>query len=579
MSDYKKEYLKWCRDEYFDAETRIELLGLRDEEEIRDRFYQELEFGTGGLRGLMGAGLNRMNCYTVRKATQGLANYMKQQEGEKKAVIAYDSRHNSKEFAMEAALCLCANGIQVSLFDHLCPTPELSFAVRELGCMAGIVVTASHNPWNYNGYKVYWSDGAQITGPRDVEILREVKAVTDFSGVKSMSGKKAQCAGLLCFIGKDMETCYIKALRALVQEPEVMKKGASDIKIVYTPLHGTGNIPVRRILKELGFDKVFVVEKQEQPDGNFPTVNSPNPEDEQAFGMALALARNVEADLVLATDPDADRLGVYVKAGKTGDYMALTGNMTGMIICEYLLSRRKENCSLPLKGAVVTTIVSGKMAKAACKEYGVTLMETLTGFKYIGELIRLFEEQGTYEYLFGFEESFGCLIGTNSRDKDAVSAVMTLCEAAVYYRSKGLSLWDQMENLYKKYGYYRESLHTIVKTGPEGLEEITGLMEKLRLQPFISAGGFGTVECYDYGEDRKISLQYGAKARTGLPRSNVLYYLLEEDNWICIRPSGTEPKVKIYIGTRGETMGEAEDRLSAIWNDVKGMLPEEWCKK
>lgn len=576
MSDYRKEYQKWCRDEYFDAETRKELLGLNDEEEIRDRFYRELEFGTGGLRGVMGAGLNRMNCYTVRKATQGLANYMKRQEGEKKAVIAYDSRHNSGEFAMEAALCLCANGIQVFLFDDLRPTPELSFAVRELGCMAGIVVTASHNPSEYNGYKVYWSDGAQITWPKDMEILQEVRAVTDFSCVKSMCREKAQCEGLLRFIGEEMETCYINALKALVQEPEVLKKGAPDLKIVYTPLHGTGNVPVKRILKELGFEKVYVVEKQEQPDGNFPTVNSPNPEDEKAFVMALALARKVDADLVLATDPDADRLGVYAKEGKTGDYMAFTGNMSGMIICEYLLSRRKEKRTLPQNGAVVTTIVSGKMAKAACREYGVTLIETLTGFKYIGEQIRLFEEQGTYEYLFGFEESYGCLIGTNSRDKDAVSAVMTLCEAAVYYRSQGLTLWDQMETLYKTYGCYRESLHTIVKAGPEGSEEITGLLEELRRNPFKSVGGFGTVEFYDYREDRKIRLKDGTRARTGLPRSDVLYYLLEEDNWICIRPSGTEPKVKIYIGTRAETLGEAEDRLSAIWNDVEGRLAAEF---
>ena len=575
MSDYRNEYRNWCRDSYFDGETRKELLGLGDEEEIRDRFYRELEFGTGGLRGVMAAGLNRMNCYTVRKVTQGLANYMKQQEGEKKAVIAYDSRHNSGEFAMEAALCLCANGIRVFLFDGLRPTPELSFAVRDLGCMAGIVVTASHNPPEYNGYKVYWADGAQITWPRDMEILKEVKAVTDFSCVKSMCMEKAQWAGLLRFISEEMDARYINALKALVQEPEALRESLLDLKIVYTPLHGTGNVPVRRILKELGFENVYVVEKQEQPDGDFPTVQSPNPEDEKAFAMALALAREVDADLVLATDPDADRLGVYAKDGKTGEYVAFTGNMSGMIICEYLLSRRKEKRTLPKNGAVVTTIVSGKMAKAACRKYGVTLMETLTGFKYIGEQIRLFEEQGTYEYLFGFEESYGCLVGTNSRDKDAVGAVMTLCEAAVYYRNQGLTLWDQMENLYRKYGCYRESLHTIVKTGTEGVAEINGLMEEMRRHPPKSVGGFGTVEFCDYREGRKIRLQDGTKEPTELPRSDVLYYLLEEDNWICIRPSGTEPKVKIYIGTRGETLEEAEDRLSLIWNEVKRRLGAE----
>ncbi len=572
MSDYRNEYQKWCRDTYFDIETRKELLELQDEEEIRDRFYRELEFGTGGLRGVMGAGLNRMNCYTVRKVTQGLANYMKQQEGEKKAVIAYDSRHNSGIFAMEAALCLCANGIRVFLFDGLRPTPELSFAVRELGCMAGIVVTASHNPPEYNGYKVYWADGAQITWPRDMEILKEVKAVTDFSRVKSMCREEAEFMGLLGFIGEEMDGLYINALKALVQEPEILRKGASDLKIVYTPLHGTGNVPVRRILKEIGFENVYVVEKQEQPDGDFPTIKSPNPEDEKAFVMALALAREVDGDLVLATDPDADRLGVYVKDEKTGEYMAFTGNMSGMIICEYLLSRRKETHRLPDNGAVVTTIVSGKMAKAVCREYGVTLLETLTGFKYIGEQIRLFEEQGTYEYLFGFEESYGCLIGTNSRDKDGVGAVMALCEAAVYYRNQGLTLWNQMKNLYRKYGYYKESLHTIVKTGPEGAAEITGLMEGMRRQPFTSVGGFKTVEFYDYREGSKIRLKDGAKEQTGLPKSDVLYYVLEEDNWICIRPSGTEPKVKIYIGTRGETQQEAEDRLSAVWNETERRL-------
>jgi phosphoglucomutase len=572
MSDYRNEYHKWCRDTYFDKNTRKELLELRDEEEIRDRFYRELEFGTGGLRGVMGAGLNRMNCYTVRKATQGLANYLKQQKGEKKTVIAYDSRHNSSAFAMEAALCLCANGIRVFLFDGLRPTPELSFAVRKLGCMAGIMVTASHNPPEYNGYKIYWEDGAQITWPRDMEILKEVKAVTDFSWVKSMCRKKAESAGLLRYIGKEMDALYLNALKALMQEPEILQEGIQDLKIVYTPLHGTGNMPVRRILKELGFENVYIVEKQEQPDGDFPTVKSPNPEDEKVFAMALTLAREVDADLVLATDPDADRLGVYVKDGKTGEYMAFTGNMSGMIICEYLLSRRKEMNTLPENGAIVTTIVSGKMAKAACREYGVMLIETLTGFKYIGEQIRLFEEQGTYEYLFGFEESYGCLVGTNSRDKDAIGAVMTFCEAAVYYRKQGLTLWDQMENLYRKYGYYKESLHTIVKTGPEGAAEISGLMEEMRRRPFVSAGGFGTVEFYDYREGSKIRLQDGAKEQTGLPRSDVLYYVLEEDSWICIRPSGTEPKVKIYTGTRGETQQEAEDRLSAIWNEVERRL-------
>lgn len=553
MADYRKEYQKWCDNPYFDEETRNELLGL-SKEEIEDRFYRELEFGTGGLRGVMGAGLNRMNRYTVRKATQGLANYMNQQaEGEKKAVIAYDSRHNSRAFALEAALCLCANGIQVFLFEDLRPTPELSFAVRELGCMAGIVVTASHNPPEYNGYKVYWEDGAQITWPRDAWIMEEVKRVTDFEAVKTMEEEQARQQGLLRQIGEELDCRYLEELKKLVLEPEILAEEAGKLKIVYTPLHGTGNILVRRVLKELGFEQVYVVKEQEQPDGDFPTVPSPNPEDGRAFAMALELAKEVEADLVLATDPDADRLGVYARDKKTGEYKEFTGNMSGMVICEYLLSRRKERGLLPTNGAVVTTIVSGKMAAAVCREYGVELIETLTGFKYIGEQIRLFEENGDREYLFGFEESYGCLVGTNSRDKDAVGAVMALCEAAAYYRRQGLTLWDQMECLYQKYGYYRESLHTLVKTGVDGLAEINAMMESMRCQPLTSAGGLKTVEFRDYGRDRK---------------ANVLYYVLEGGSWICIRPSGTEPKVKIYIGTRGETLLEAENLLSRLWKDV-----------
>lgn len=562
MADYRAEYRNWCDNTYFDEDTRREVKELTSEEEIKDRFYKELEFGTGGLRGIMGAGLNRMNRYTVRKATQGLANYMNRQNcTEKRAAIAYDSRHHSAEYAMEAALCLCANGIEVYLFESLRPTPELSFAVRELGCMAGIVVTASHNPPEYNGYKVYWADGAQITWPRDTEIMREVKAVTDFSSAASMEREKAAGAGLFHLIGEEMDLRYLEKLKELVQEPSLLKLRAKELTIVYTPLHGTGNLPVRRILKELGFESVYVVEEQEQPDGDFPTVKSPNPEDKQAFAMALNLAEQTAADLVLATDPDADRLGVCVRDEKTGRYAALTGNMSGMILCEYLLERRKEKGTLPDNGAVVTTIVSGKMAEAVCREYGVKLVETLTGFKYIGEQIRLFEEQGTYEYLFGFEESYGCLVGTHSRDKDAVAAVMALCEAAVYYRMKGMTLWDQMQNLYRKYGYYKEELHTIVKMGADGLAEIQAVMEDMRRRPLSSAGGFKTVTVRDYLCDHME-----------LPKSDVLYYELEDDNWFCIRPSGTEPKIKVYTGTRGNTEREAEERLAAIWKELEKRL-------
>ena len=564
MTDYRDEYRRWCEDSYFDDKTRQELKALTSEEEIKDRFSRELEFGTGGLRGIMGAGLNRMNRYTVRKATQGLANYINSQERtERKAVIAYDSRHNSAEFAMEAALCLCANGIEVYLFDSLRPTPELSFAVRELQCMAGIVVTASHNPPEYNGYKVYWEDGAQITCPRDTDIMREVKAVSDFASVKYMGQREAVCGGLLHFIGEEIDCRYLSELKKLVQEPELLRERARELKIVYTPLHGTGNVLVRRILKELGFESVYVVEDQMLPDGDFPTVESPNPEDKRAFARALELAKETGADVVLATDPDADRLGVYARDEETGNYMAFTGNMSGMILCKYLLEHRKERNTLPECGTVVTTIVSGKMAGAVCREHGVKLIETLTGFKYIGEQIRLFEKQGTYEYLFGFEESYGCLVGTYSRDKDAVGAVMALCEAAVYYRTKGLTLWDQMQKLYKRYGYYKESIHTIVKTGTDGAAFMNRLMENMRNNPPKSLGGLKTVKVRDY-----------LNGDTGLPISDVLYFELEGDSWLCIRPSGTEPKIKIYIGTRGKDEREAEARLGAIWEEAEKILEE-----
>lgn len=553
--DYQKNYEEWLANPYFDADTKAELEGIKaDDNEIKERFYQELEFGTAGLRGIIGAGTNRMNIYTVRKATQGLANYiLKKDAGKQGVAIAYDSRRMSPEFADEAALCLAANGIKAYVFESLRPTPELSYAVRSLKCIAGINITASHNPPEYNGYKVYWEDGAQITWPRDAQIMEEVKRVTDFQAVKTMEEEQARQQGLLRQIGEELDCRYLEELKKLVLEPEILAEEAGKLKIVYTPLHGTGNILVRRVLKELGFEQVYVVKEQELPDGDFPTVPSPNPEDSRAFAMALELAKEVEADLVIATDPDADRLGVYARDKKTGEYKAFTGNMSGMIICEYLLSRRKERGLLPTNGAVVTTIVSGKMAAAVCREYGAELIETLTGFKYIGEQIRLFEENGDREYLFGFEESYGCLVGTNSRDKDAVGAVMALCEAAAYYRRQGLTLWDQMECLYQKYGYYRESLHTLVKTGVDGLAEINSMMESMRCQPLTSAGGLKTVEFRDYGRDRK---------------ANVLYYVLEGGSWICIRPSGTEPKVKIYIGTRGETLLEAEDLLSRLWKDI-----------
>ncbi len=564
--DVKETYRFWCEDPYFDADTREELLALDgNEEEITDRFYKELEFGTGGLRGVLGAGTNRMNIYTVRKATQGLANYIVKEGASAKGVaIAYDSRRMSPEFAGETALCLAANGIKAYIFPSLRPTPMLSFALRELGCTAGVVVTASHNPPEYNGYKVYWEDGAQITAPRDAEIIGEVRAVKDFRAVKTMPVEAAKEAGLYEEIDGKVDDRYIAALKKLVLSPEAIAGQADKMKIVYTPLHGTGNLPVRRILRELGFAHVYVVPEQEQPDGRFPTVSYPNPEDKSTFTLALRLAGEVDADLVLATDPDADRLGIYAKDNVTGQYKSFTGNMSGMIILEYLLSRRKELGLLPEDSAVVTTIVSGKMGRAIAKAYGVKLIETLTGFKYIGEQIKLFEQEGRGTFIFGYEESYGCLEGIHARDKDAVVAVMALCEAAAWYQSRGLTLCEQMERLYRTYGYYQEELYARTFTGMEGKQQMDAMLEKLRRNPPREIGGFAVQSLTDYKEGRCLDLPTGQETGTTLPVSNVLYFELEQDAWFCVRPSGTEPKIKYYAGVKGADEADAGKKMETL---------------
>ena len=571
-----KKYQEWCENPYFDEETRNELKNIAgDEKEISDRFYKDLAFGTGGLRGVIGAGTNRMNIYTVRKATQGLANFIIEENGQEKGVaIAFDSRNMSPEFAEEAARCLCANGIRTWLFESLRPTPELSFALRELGCIAGIVVTASHNPPEYNGYKVYWEDGAQITYPKDEQIIARVNAITDLTTVKTMSRKEADESGLLQIIGEKIDASYMEALKKLVLNPEVIKEQAKSLKIVYTPLHGTGNLPVRRVLSELGFEQVIVVPEQEKPDGNFPTVSYPNPEDKKAFALALELAKKVNADLVLATDPDADRLGVYAKDSKTGEYMAFTGNMSGMIICEYELSQRKEKGMLPEDGAIVTTIVSGNMSQAVAKEYGVDIIETLTGFKYIGEQIKLFEQNHNHTYLFGYEESYGCLVGTHARDKDAVVAVMALCEAAAYYKSKGLTLWDQMLVLFEKYGYYKEGLYTLTLKGQEGAAKIQEILKSFRSNPPKQIGEYKVLAFRDYEEDIIQNDVTGETTKTGLPKSNVLYFELEDQAWCCVRPSGTEPKVKLYMGVKGIDMQDAQNRLEQLTEAMTNLIPQ-----
>ncbi|HZK39400.1 MAG TPA: phospho-sugar mutase, partial [Clostridia bacterium] len=535
----------------------------------------DLAFGTGGLRGRIGAGTNRMNIYTVRKATQGLADAVLSENGAGKGVaIAYDSRNMSPEFAEAAALCLCANQIKTYIFDSLRPTPMLSFAVRELGCMAGIVITASHNPPEYNGYKVYWEDGGQITYPKDEEIIGHVNAVSGFEQMKTMEMDAARASGLYHLIGAEIDDRYMEALKKSVQNPRAIRSQAKNLQIVYSPLHGTGNKPVRRILKELGFERVHIVEEQAGPDGNFPTVKSPNPEDPAASALALRLAQKTHADIVLLTDPDADRLGVAVK-DEDGAYVTLSGNMTGMLMCDYLLEQKKQKGPVPKNGAVVTTIVSTKMAQAVADYYHVHLIETLTGFKYIGEQIKFFEQDCRYEYLFGFEESYGYLAGTHARDKDAVEAVMILCEAAAYYKSKGLTLWDQMQLIYKKYGYYKEGLATVTMEGEQGAQRIAAIIEKLRARPPEKIGAY-EVGCFkDYRQGTATTFPGKTMKEIDLPNSNVLYFDLSEGAWCCVRPSGTEPKIKIYTGVKGDSLQDANEQLEALTNAITQIVQDD----
>ena len=571
---YKEMYQSWLDNPYFDEDTKAELKSIAgDDKEIEDRFYTELEFGTAGLRGVIGAGMNRMNIYTVRKATQGLANYIKKVGKEAQGVaIAFDSRRMSPEFADEAALCLAANGIKAYVFESLRPTPELSYAVRKLGCTAGINITASHNPPEYNGYKVYWEDGAQITPPHDKGIMDEVKAVTDFATVKTMEKEEAKKAGLYEVIGAAIDDAYIAELKKLVVHQDAIDQVKDTLKIVYTPLHGTGNIPVRRVLKELGFQNVYVVPEQEKPDGEFPTVSYPNPEAEEAFVLGLAMAKKLDADLVLATDPDADRLGVYVKDSKTGEYHSLTGNMSGCLIGDYVIGQRKEREGLPKDGAFIKSIVSTNMADAIAKYYGIQLVEVLTGFKFIGQKMLEFETKGTGTYLFGMEESYGCLTGTYARDKDAVVASMTLCEAAAYYKTQGKTLWDAMIDMYEKYGYYKDDVKAITLKGIEGLEKIQTILETLRADAPKEIGGYKVLKVRDYKKDTITDLADGKVTSTGLPASNVLYYELEDDAWVCVRPSGTEPKVKFYYGIKGTSLEEADAKSENLGKEVLAMI-------
>lgn len=572
--DYRKEYEFWLQDDYFDEETKKELRAIEgDEKEIEERFYRELEFGTGGLRGIIGAGTNRMNLYTVRKATQGLANYILSKGAQDKGIaIAYDSRFMSPEFADEAALCMAANGIKAYVFDALRPTPELSFAVRYLHATAGIVITASHNPPEYNGYKVYWEDGAQVTSPKDIEIIDCVKAVTDYHSVKTMDKQAAVAAGLYVSIGSEIDDAFIAELKKQIIHPEVIAEVADDISIVYTPFNGTGNVPVRRILKEIGFKNVYVVPEQELPDPKFTTLEYPNPEDPKAFTLALKLAKEKKADIVLATDPDADRLGIYAFDTKSGEYIPFTGNMSGMVIAEYLLNQKDATGTMPANPALVKTIVTTNMADDITAAYGVKLIEVLTGFKYIGEQIKWFEENNTYNYVFGLEESYGCLAGTHARDKDAVVAVMCLCEVAAWCKKNNKTLWDMMLEMYEKYGYYKEELYTITMKGKEGSEQIAAIMEALRANPPKEFANWKVLEMRDYKSGKTVNPETGEEGETGLPTSNVLYFDLSDQAWCCARPSGTEPKIKFYMGVKGSSLENANQLVKELTEALKAKI-------
>ena len=574
--DYKEVYEQWLSNPYFDDATKEELKNIaEDDNEIKERFYMDLEFGTAGLRGIIGAGTNRMNIYVVRRATQGLANYIAKVDKKSQGVaIAYDSRHMSPEFAEEAALCLAANGIKAYIFESLRPTPELSFAVRHLGCAAGINVTASHNPPEYNGYKVYWEDGAQITPPHDSGIMGEVKSISDWNTVKTMDKAEAEKAGLFQVIGKEVDDAYMAELKKQVLHMDAIEAEGKNLKIVYTPLHGTGNIPARRILKELGFENVYVVKEQELPDGDFPTVSYPNPEAAEAFELGLKLAKEVDADLVLATDPDADRLGVRVK-DKNGEYHDLTGNMSGCLLANYEISQKKAiNGSLPEDGALIKTIVTTNLADAIAKGYGVKLIEVLTGFKFIGQQILGFEQSGKGSYLFGFEESYGCLIGTYARDKDAIVATMALCEAAAYYKTQGKTLWDAMIEMYEQFGYYKDAIQSVTMKGIEGLQKIQEIMETLRNETPSEIAGYKVLSARDYKKDTIKNMESGEMTKTGLPSSNVLYYDLSDEAWLCVRPSGTEPKVKFYYGVKGTSLEDADAKSAALGKQVVAMIQE-----
>lgn len=571
---YREKYNEWISSSTISEEVKEELRAIKDEKEIEDRFYKELEFGTGGLRGIIGAGTNRMNVYTVGKATQGFADFINDTyKGEKAIAIAYDSRNMSKEFAKAAALTLCANGIKVYLYESLRPTPMLSFAVRHLKCKAGIVITASHNPKEYNGYKAYGEDGCQLTDEPAKEVIGYVNRVEDYSKIKTMSEEEALEKGLLVYIGEDVDKAYIESLKSLTIREELVKDHAKDLKIVYTPIHGSGNIPVRRVLSELGYENVLVVKEQELPNGNFPTAPYPNPENPDVFKIAMEMANKVNADVIFGTDPDCDRIGVVVKDNK-GEFRVLTGNQTGMLLVNYVLGSLKELNKLPKNGVVIKTIVTTESVRKMAEAYGVKLIDVLTGFKYIGEKIREFEETGSNEYLIGFEESYGYLFGTFSRDKDAVVASMLIAEMTLYYKKQGKTLYDALVEIYEQYGYFKESLVSVELKGKEGQEKIGRCLDLLRADEITEVNGVKVVKSFDYKSSTEKDLIANTTSKINLPKSNVLKYILEDDSWFVVRPSGTEPKMKVYLAVKGNSLEDADKQTERFKSSVMAIVNE-----
>lgn len=586
---YMDKYKIWLESNYFDEKTKNELQNIKNEKEIEDRFYKDLKFGTGGMRGIIGAGTNRINIYTITKVTQGLANYIKESGKEacdRGVIIAHDCRIMSSEFCEATALCLNANGIKTYVFDSLRPTPELSFAVRELGCIAGVVITASHNPPEYNGYKVYWEDGGQIVAPHDKNILRHVAAVENYEDAKTINKQDAIDQGLFRKVPDFIDERYYEALIDQVIHKEIIKKVADDITIVFSPLHGTGNVPVREVLKRLGFKKVYVVEEQAVPDGKFSTVEFPNPEEPSAFAMGIELAKEVDADVIMATDPDADRLGVYVKdttgiwkdtvLAETDEYpyVRFNANMTGSLMAEYICHEKKAMNSLPDNGVICNTIVSSSLPEMIASSYDLDYIETLTGFKYIGEQMLLFDKNNSNKFIFGMEESFGCLVGDYTRDKDACGAVVTLCEMAAFYKLQNKTLCDGMEEVYHKYGYYFEDAFGKTLKGVDGAALISRIMENIRKDDLQEFAGLKVEAIRDYDIDERKDLKDGKVSHMGLPKSNVMYYELENHAWLAVRPSGNEPKIKFYFGVNEKSFGDAQDKLGEMRECINGLIDE-----